>query len=123
MGPTIAVFIPIIFIIVTGIVILSAIYFKSREKQLMMEKGLSAEQIYQLLEEKQKNGKTSTAWLKIGIIAVFFGIGLGFGFAMENATGYDEYMAVSIFVMTGLGFITSYFVSKKIEAMNESKEK
>lgn len=123
MGPTIAVFIPIIFIIVTGIVILSAIYFKSREKQLMIEKGLSADQIFQLLEENKKNGKTSTAWLKIGIIAVFFGIGLGFGFALENATDTEEYMAVSIFVMTGLGFIASYFISKKVEAMNELNEK
>jgi uncharacterized membrane protein len=123
MGPTIAVFIPIIFIIVTGIVILSAIYFKSREKQLMIEKGLSADQIFQLLEENKKNGKTSTAWLKIGIIAVFFGIGLGFGFALVNATGIEEYMAVSIFVMTGLGFIASYFISKKVEAMNEQNQK
>ena len=40
MGPTIAVFIPIVTVLVIGIILVSYFFFKSRERQLLIEKGM-----------------------------------------------------------------------------------
>ena len=50
MEGTIAVFIPIVMFLVIGLVLVTFFYFRSREKQLMIEKGLSYEQMMELLK-------------------------------------------------------------------------
>ncbi|MCK7528040.1 MAG: hypothetical protein MZV64_65835 [Ignavibacteriales bacterium] len=51
------------------------LFYKSKEKQMLIEKGLSAEEIKKFFEEKRDG-----LWLmKIGIISIFFGLGLGIG--------------------------------------------
>jgi len=86
MEAVIAVFIPIISIIVTGLVFVTWIYFRSREKQMIIERGLDVELVKTLFEKK----KSPYALLKIGIIVLFFGIGLGTGLLIEVYTGVDE---------------------------------
>ena len=45
MEGTLAVFIPIVMFLIIGLISVAFIYYKSKEKQLLIEKGLSAEDI------------------------------------------------------------------------------
>ena len=54
MEGTIAVFIPIIMLLVIGLIFVTYFYFKSRERQMLIEKGLSAEDIKQFFEQKKR---------------------------------------------------------------------
>ncbi|MDH7605785.1 MAG: hypothetical protein QHH13_12860 [Melioribacter sp.] len=106
----IALFIPIVAIVVTGIVLVTFFYFRSKEKQLMIEKGLSYDQMIELL----KSRRDAYSLLKAGIIILFFGIGLGTGVLIEGYTGIDEWVPLLIFVMLGLGFVVAFFVARKL---------
>ena len=76
-GPEIiAVFIPIIITLVIGVVLVVYFYLHSKEKQMLIEKGLSTEEIKQFFQEKRDG-----LWLmRIGIISIFFGLGLRYWF-------------------------------------------
>lgn len=100
--------IPIVFFLVSGAVLLTWIYFRSRERQLMLERGLTPEQIYEVYKSKKPSG---TIWLKLGILTIFFGLGLGIGFLIED----ENFMATSIFVFTGLGFVAAFFFGRKFD--------
>ncbi|MCX7797702.1 MAG: hypothetical protein N2249_03665 [Melioribacter sp.] len=113
----IASFIPIISVIVTGIVLISYFYFRSKEKQIMIEKGLSFEQMIEILKSRKDN----YALLKIGIIISFFGIGLGIGLLIERLANIDELIPFFIFFMLGLGFIVAHFASQKLTEKKENK--
>ena len=115
----VAVFIPIVLFLVTGLVLVTHFYFRSREKQLMIEKGLSYEQMMDLLNLKSKSD--GLFGLKLGIVVVFFGLGLGLGFLFLDSMYNDEWMAFSIITMTGLGFIAAYFISRKVKNGQEQK--
>lgn len=113
----IALFIPIVALLVTGIVLVTFFYFRSKEKQLMIEKGLSYEQMIEMLESR----KSPYGLLKVGIIILFFGIGLGTGILIERFTGIDEWVPLLIFVMLGLGFIVAFFVAHKLEERDKKR--
>ena len=100
-----------VFFLVTGIVLVTFIYFRSREKQLMIEKGLSYEQMVELLRTK----RDPHLLLKLGVLTLFVGLGLGAGFLMENLTGYEEWMAFLIVLFCGLGFISAFLISRKFK--------
>ena len=110
----IAVFIPIIMVLVAGAVTIIYFYLKSKEKQMLIEKGLSTEEIKKFFEEK-KDG----FWLmRIGIISIAFGLGLGFGMFMEDATTKEYWVPLSIFVGTGVGFVVANLLSDKMKKNN-----
>ncbi len=111
MAETTAVFIPIVMFLVIGLVLVTYIYFRSRERQMMIEKGMSAEQIAELFKSK-KNPYTI---LKIGIITVFTGIGVGLGVYTQEVGYSDGLTPLFIITFIGLGFITAFFISRKIE--------
>ncbi len=108
----IAVFIPIISVLVTGLVFVAVIYFHSREKQLLIEKGLDAESIKQFFEGK----KDPYILLKIGIIAVGFGIGLGLGLVLNDYSGKDYWVPLTLFTITGVGFVAANIVAAKLNS-------
>jgi uncharacterized membrane protein YkgB len=110
MEGVIAVFIPIIMIVVLGLVLVTYLYYKSREKQMLIEKGLSAEEIKQFFQ-KQKDYFILT---KIGIVCIFFGIGLGVGFLSGDEAAREIWMAPSIFVFTGIGFVFANILGNKL---------
>ena len=96
----VAVFIPIIMTLVIGAVLIIYFYLKSKEKQMLIEKGLSAEEIKKFFEEKRDG-----LWLmKIGIISIFFGLGLGIGMMLQDATTKEYWIPffTKIFTLTGL---------------------
>jgi len=118
MEAVIAVFIPIISIIVTGLVFVTWIYFRSREKQMIIERGLDVELVKTLFEKK----KSPYVLLKTGIIILFFGIGLGSGLLLESYTGVDEWIPFLIFAGTGIGFILAFLIARKIEQKDKAKD-
>lgn len=107
----IAVSIPIIAIIATALILITAFYFKSREKQLLIEKGLGADQIKEFFESK----KDPNGLLKFGVIIFAFGLGLGLGIMMHDATSKDFWVPLLLFTFTGLGFIGSGFIARKYD--------
>lgn len=115
MGPDIiAVTIPIVAIVATALILITSFYYKSREKQLLIEKGLSPEQIKEFFESK----KDPNGLLKFGIIIFAFGLGLGLGIMMKDFTSKEYWIPLLLFTFTGLGFIASGIVSRKLEVKN-----
>ncbi|MEO8232156.1 MAG: DUF6249 domain-containing protein [Ignavibacteriota bacterium] len=111
----IAVFIPIIMTLVVGAIFIVYFFLKSKEKQMLIEKGLSTEEIKKFFEEKRDD-----LWLmKIGIISIFFGLGLGFGMMLEDATSKQYWIPLSLFVGTGIGFVLANVISEKIKLKNK----
>jgi Na+/melibiose symporter-like transporter len=137
MPEVVAVFIPIIFFIVAGLIITLALYFKSREKQMMIEKGLSTEQMFELLRTREIVKKNGYYLLKGGIIMLFlvaFGI-IGntidriyfFGYKYwEDGTKYWDnepvYSVWFTFLGLGIGAIVAHFVARKVQ-VKESAQK
>ena len=100
-----------IFIIVTGLVFVSYFYFRSRERQLMIDKGMSTEQIAELLKGK----RNPYSILKMGVITILFGLGLGIGIGLQDADYGDFWITLLLFTFTGIGFVLAFFVSRKYE--------
>ncbi|KAF0215078.1 MAG: hypothetical protein FD178_1904 [Ignavibacteria bacterium] len=135
MEAVIAVFIPIIITIVVGLVITLAIYFKSREKQMMIEKGLSTEQMFELLHSREKERRNGYYMLKAGIILVFSVTGGILGSIIDRAYfGYWEtyeggkyyhddpvYGVWLTFLGIGIGAIVAHFISRKMEAKDSAQ--
>jgi len=111
----VAVFIPIIMTLVVGAVFIIYFYLKSKEKQMLIEKGLSAEEIKKFFEEKRDG-----LWLmKIGIISIFFGLGLGIGMMLKDATTKEYWIPLFLFVGTGFGFVIANVLSDKMKKKNK----
>jgi len=115
--PVLEILIPIIMILVIGIVLVTHFYLRSKEKQLIIEKGLDAESI-KLLYSNNKAGKSSYNLMKIGIISVAFGIGLGLGIGFGESGNRDYLIPFCIFVFTGIGFITANITGNKLDDKN-----
>ncbi len=107
----IALFIPIILFIVAGAVFITWIYFRSKEKQMMIEKGLSYEQMVELLKSK----RNPYTLLKIGIVIAVSGIGIGIGSIDYHHEGLEGFAVLIPIVFIGLGFISAFFATKKYE--------
>jgi hypothetical protein len=110
MESVVAVFIPIIITLVIGLVIITYFYLRSRERQMLIDKGLSAEQIKEFFDKKKDNLNL----FKTGIIILFFGLGLGFGMMLEDSTNKEYWIPFGLFVMTGIGFVVSNLVARKM---------
>ena len=118
MGETIAVFIPIIMLLFTGLVLVTYIYFRSRERQLMIDKGMTPEQIAELFKSKKHPYTT----LKIGIVIILSGIGIGLGIFVQEAGLNDGLTPLFIISFIGLGFVTAFFAARKFELEDKQKE-
>jgi len=117
----IGVFIPIIFIIVTGLVIVSVVYLRSKEKQMLIDKGFSADQIREFFSERAKEKTDSFIMMQIGIVAIFLGLGIGLGLMFEDWTDKEYWNVLFIFTLTGLGFIIANLTSRKYRKESEKK--
>ncbi|MDP2037211.1 MAG: hypothetical protein Q8L04_07490 [Ignavibacteria bacterium] len=137
MPEVIAVFIPIIITMVVGLVITLAIYFRSKEKQMMIEKGLSTEQMFELLHSREKERKNGYYMLKGGIILVFSVTGGIIGSIIDRAYfGHWEtfndggkyynddpvYGVWLTFLGIGIGAIVAHFISRKMEAKDSAQK-
>ena len=110
-------FIPIVFSLVAGLIWVSALYLRSREKQMLIEKGLTPDQIKEYFERKtifDNKRKDSSILMQIGIITVFFGLGLGVGLIFQDITDKDYWVVLFLFTLTGVGLIIANLVARKL---------
>ncbi|MGE5399989.1 MAG: DUF6249 domain-containing protein [Ignavibacteriales bacterium] len=114
MSDVIGAFIPIVMFLVAGLVWITIIYFKSREKQMLIEKGLSPEEIKLFFETNRKKDN-SFLLTKIGIISIFFGLGIGLGMHFQELYDQEYWTVLFIFTFTGVGFITANLLGRKLE--------
>jgi hypothetical protein len=110
--------IPIIMFLVVGAVLVTWIFYRSREKQMVIERGLDIEFIKEIFRKREY----PYALLKAGVIILFFGLGLGIGLLIHVETGVEEWIPFLIFVGSGLGFITAYYAGRKAEENDKAKE-
>jgi uncharacterized membrane protein YkgB len=107
-------------VVVVGLVFVTYFYYRSRERQMLIEKGLSGDEIKQFFEKK----RDYFILFKIGIIAIFFGIGLGLGMISGDGSGGERemYMPASIFIFTGIGFVVANLVGNKMRKQYKPDE-
>lgn len=106
----VAVFIPIVMFLIIGLIWITYIYYRSRERQMLIEKGLSADDMKKFFEQKK-----DPFWLmKVGIICIFFGIGLGIGLMSGAEETRELVTPTSIFIFTGIGFVIANIYGNKM---------
>jgi len=113
MAPVVGVFIPIIFFLVVGLVLVTAFYLRSRERQMLIDKGLDAQSIKEFFERKQGPGHPYLL-MQLGIIILAFGIGLGLGMMLQAYDNEDYWIVLFMFSFTGIGFIVANIVTQKL---------
>ena len=111
-------FIPIIFFLVVGLVMVTAFYLRSRERQMLIDKGLDAQSIKEYFEKKVGPGHPYLL-MQLGIIILAFGIGLGFGMMLQDHTEEDYWIVLFMFSFTGIGFIVANAVTQKLLKKNQ----
>lgn len=109
----------ILITLICGLVIATYFYFRSRERQMMIEKGLTPEQINELFKSK----RNPYTWLKLGVIIIGAGLGIGFGVMVNDAGLNEGLIPLSIITLTGIGFVASFFISRKYEKEDEQNER
>ena len=119
MEGVIAVFIPIIMFLIIGLVTVTFIYYRSRERQMLIDKGLSAEDMKKFFEQK----KDPFLLLKLGIICIFFGIGLGIGMMSGAEETREVVTPTSIFIFTGIGFVLANIYGNKLRGKYDLEKK
>jgi hypothetical protein len=110
--------IPIVLFLVIGAVLVTWLYYRSKEKQMMIEKGMSYEQMLEFLKTK----RNPFTILKIGIVVAVSGIGIGIGSFIGENYAYDGWGGISalfIIVFIGLGFVAAFYATKKYEIDNK----
>ena len=116
----VAIIVPMTFMLVTGLVLALFIQTRAKEKQLLIERGLTPEQMMEFYAKKEKPNN-STIWLKIGILSIALGLGIGVGNLLEEWFRMEELIALAIFVFLGAGFIAAFFVARKYDNQPEVK--
>jgi hypothetical protein len=126
-------FIPIIMFLVIGVVISLYFFFRSKDRQLIIEKGISAEAIQTMFKYKWN----PYLWLKVGVVTACGSLGILIGNYLmwafplhyrefESSSLYVEenptMMVFSIFFMVGVGFILAFFLSRKMEREEEERK-
>ena len=112
----VAVFIPIVSTLALGLAFVTWVYFRSKEKQMIIERGLDTELVKALFERK----KSPYALLKIGVVILFFGLGLGIGLLIEVYTGVEQWIPFLLFAGVGLGFIFAFVIGRKFEEKDKA---
>lgn len=110
--------VPITLFIVVGAVTLSAIYFRSRERQMMIERGLSTEQISEIFKSK----KSSSSSLQIGIVMLFLGTGIGIGIITEEWYHSDAMLPFFVLSFLGLGSVAAFFAGRLVDKKDRKEE-
>lgn len=104
MEGVIAVFIPIVFLLATAGTITFYMYSRSKERALMIEKGIP------LPEPKEENSKPRRTWLKLGILAIFVALGGVISNLIPNFLINDIYLIV---LFGGIGLVVGHLWEKK----------
>ena len=106
--------IPIVMFIVTGAVIITFLFFRSREREMILAKDYTAEELILLLNP---GSKKKGVLVVLGILTASFGLGMLIGTMVHNATGENDYIPFIMFIFVGIGLITSFYVREKLQIL------
>ena len=109
------VLVPIIFIIAVAATTMTFVFYRSKEKQMLIEKGMSYQEMAEYLKSAKKS-RDNFILLKLGVIIIFFGVGMGAGMLLAEATGFDEWIGFLVVTSIGAGFLAAHYISKREEA-------
>lgn len=115
-----ALFIPIIAILTIGTVIVAYFYFTNREKQMIIEKGYTAEEIQNLFKTKKQS---SYFLMGFGIISIFFGVSVSLGIMLDEVYNAEFLAPLCIFSITGAGMIVAHREREKFLAKRKLEER
>ncbi len=103
--------IPIILFLVIGAVTITALYLRSREREMILAKDYTAEEIKSLLSPglRKKGGL-----IVMGVLTLSFGLGMIVGTLIKHTTGENDFVPFTMMVFVGAGLITSYYVREKL---------
>jgi hypothetical protein len=103
--------VPIVLFIVSGAVAITTLYFRSREREMLLSKDFTAEELNLILhpDPKRKGGM-----VVIGILIISFGLGMGSGFIISDLIGKKDFVPIPMFVFLGIGLVISYYVREKL---------
>lgn len=125
--------IPIVMFLVAGLVLSLYFYFRSKDRQLIIEKGMSPEIVDNMFKYKWN----PFIWLKLGVVVACGSLGVLLGnFLMWQfperyfdrdldryfTSANESMMAFSIFFMIGIGFIAAFYLSRKMEREEEDRK-
>jgi Na+/glutamate symporter len=111
----------VIPLFIIGSVIAIAIYFRSREKQMLINQGIPPEQLAELWKRNERSNPY--LMVKIGIIIAFFGFALLIGNIISEITGSGDGIPVFFaFMFIGIGFVVASLVGKKMEDRDRERE-
>ena len=125
--------VPIIMFLVIGVVLALYFYFRSKDRQLIIEKGMSPEIVNNMFKYRWN----PYIWLKVGVVVAFGSLGVLLGnylmWAFPNHYWNEELsraipddnptmMVFSIFFMIGAGFVAAFFISRKMEREEEERK-
>lgn len=103
--------IPIVMFIVTGAVIITFLFFRSREREMILAKDYTAEELMLLLNP---GSKKKGVLVVLGILTASFGLGMLTGTIVKNLTGESDYIPFLMFIFVGIGLIASFYVREKL---------
>lgn len=103
--------IPIVMFIVTGAVIITFLFFRSREREMILAKDYTAEELILLLNP---GSKKKGVLVVLGIITASFGLGMFIGTIVKNLTGENDYIPFLMFIFVGIGLVISFYVREKL---------
>ncbi len=108
---------------IIGGVVAIWLYFRAREKQMLINQGVPPEQIAALWKKNVRNGNPYLL-VKIGIIITFFGFALLVGnIISEMMYDHDGIPVFLAFMFIGIGFIVASLVGKKLEDRDKELER
>lgn len=110
----IAITIPLMAIIASSVVAITYIYLTSKEKQMLIQRGVETEKIKDLYI-RQRDGFIIS---RIGFLLVGIGMGIGFGQFFADITNQDAMMPFTILVCSG----TSLIVGQKYSSAKNVKK-
>ncbi|MCE1189671.1 MAG: hypothetical protein LWX56_11090 [Ignavibacteria bacterium] len=107
---------PVISMLVMGMVALTYIFFRFKERQMLINRGVEVKELKML----SNFNPGSTLLFRLGIIVIGVGVGIFFGEIAYNNTQNDTMHAVAILISLGISMILAQFFGDKI--LNKKKE-
>lgn len=110
---------------IPGLIILTYLYIRHRERMRLMEKGLTPEEVKSYFSSAEIKTKTKSTFgaLKWGLLLTFLGLGILLANLLYEMYDIDEGVNVGIIIMfAGFGFLVYYFIVKNKTIKEEQNQ-
>lgn len=95
-------------------------------KMKLLEKGLTSDEYKELFPKSERFKLMASINplrnLQVGILALFAGIGIMIGQALDRVYDYETFIPTAMLISCGVGLIIFYFISKRYTKPGPKKE-